>query len=103
MKDPVLHWDDPEAVLRRILPRLAGLLAAGATTDPRWCAPFLGAVRWSAWPDDERRAIEAFLGAWWRSTLRGAHDAEQVAAVFESCAIASRTVDPWLDLWDDQA
>lgn len=101
-KDPT-HWSDQPALVRRVLPQLVRLLADGRATDARWCARGLVAAGWHGWPDDQRRSVEGFLTTWWRHTLRTAPSFGRIREVFTSCAIASLTVRPWLDVWDEEA
>ena len=93
------HWDDQPAVIRRILPQLAVLLAQG-TASPDLIARGLAAARWSRWPDQQADAVLGFLEAWWIWTLRQDSPPTPAREVFESCVTATSSVTPWLACWD---
>ncbi len=95
------HWDDQPAVIRRVLPQLAVLLAEGSTS-PDLAARGLAAARWSQWPEQQVQAVLGFLEAWWRWTLRQDSPPTPAREVFESCATASSSVGPWLSLWETE-
>lgn len=92
------HWDDQPAVIRRVLPQLAVLLAQG-TESPDLVARGLAAARWSWWPDRQVQAVHGFLEAWWVWTLRQDSPPTPAREVFESCVTASSSVAPWLACW----
>lgn len=93
------HWSDHPAVIRRVLPQLAVLLAQGSAWPER-AAQGLAAARWSQWPDQQVQAVHGFLEAWWRWTLRQDSPPTPAREVFESCATASSSLAPWLTLWE---
>lgn len=93
------HWQDQPAVIRRVLPQLVVLLTRGVAA-PEGVGLGLAAAGWTRWPDDQARAVEGFLEAWWSWTLRQDSPPTPVREVFESCAIASSSVTPWLARWE---
>ncbi|MFE2638106.1 hypothetical protein ACFXKF_25525 [Streptomyces scopuliridis] len=97
-KDP-FHWDDRPAILRRVLPQLAVVLAEGVT-EPDLMARGLAAAGWSRWPGEQVGAVAGFLEAWWMQALRSESPPVSACAVFESCVTASSSVTPWLALWE---
>ncbi len=100
-KEP-LHWDDQPAMIRRVLPAMAGALADDES-EPYRAARGLAAAGWSAWPAPQSSSIREFLDAWWTATLRREPGPVRAAEVFEACVVASGEVLPWLDVLDREA
>ncbi|MFR9780404.1 hypothetical protein ACL02O_30695 [Micromonospora sp. MS34] len=93
-------WGDVED-LRYLLPRLLELMATGGLDDPVLPESLLGKVgtHRHGWPADQRRAVEAYLGAWWAATL-SAHPAPwEATTVLAAAGAAGVDVAPLLSAW----
>ncbi|MER7891524.1 hypothetical protein ABTX15_17025 [Micromonospora sp. NPDC094482] len=93
-------WGDL-ADLRYFLPRLLELLAAGRLDDPLVPDKLLSTVgeHWRSWPTDEQQAIEAYLDAWWRRTLRDFPAPVEVAEVLAAIGATGVDLRPYLSTW----
>jgi hypothetical protein len=94
-------WGDADD-LRHFLPRLLELAAHGDLTVE--VATVVGKLRlagWSRWPRDQRDAIEAFAGAWWRRTLTMFPAPDDAATVLHAVAQATEDLTPFLSAWLD--
>ncbi|WP_030434507.1 hypothetical protein [Actinoplanes subtropicus] len=97
----VTTWGDADD-LRHFLPRLLELAAHGAL--PVDLAVVLGKLRlarWSQWPEEQRDAIEAFAGAWWRHTLAMFPAADDAATVLQAIGQAVDDLSLFLSGWLD--
>ncbi|MGW1468657.1 hypothetical protein ACWCPT_30475 [Streptomyces sp. NPDC002308] len=96
-------WRDHGAVLRRILPQLAGALADGRL-DHVFGMHEVGRSfargRWQEWPAPLSGAVWEFLHAWWGQNLTRPDPAVSVPEVFALCAEASASAGPWLTAWE---
>ncbi|GAA4916805.1 hypothetical protein ACFPM3_21260 [Streptomyces coeruleoprunus] len=93
------HWTDQPAVLRRVLPQLVTLPAAGEP-EPALTARGLAAAGRPLWPRDQARPVAAFLEAWWTWTPRTDSPPTAACDVFESCATSSSSATPWPARWE---
>ncbi|CAM5238828.1 hypothetical protein [Streptomyces chartreusis] len=99
-------WTDHAAVLRRILPQFAQVLADGRAE------PLFGGLeeagysfargRWQQWPDHCAGSVREFLHAWWENSLTDPDAVVPAHQVFVMCAEASGSVGPWLAEWEKQ-
>lgn len=97
------HFDDHPAVMRRILPQLAGQLATGRYEGP--CAyemAGLGRSGWRTWPTEQAEAVRVFLEAWWADTVGRARPLYPAVDVFDACVVVGATVTPFLATWARQ-
>ncbi|MCO5973519.1 hypothetical protein [Actinoallomurus soli] len=94
-------WGD-EAELKHFLPRVLELIADDEVHEEAVASIFLGkvALLWRAWPDDERAAIETFLGAWWPTTLSEFPREFSAFSFLESNAELSVPIKPYLAHWE---
>jgi hypothetical protein len=94
-------WDDPAAVLRRILPQFATALVAGRieTWSVADVGPVLLRADWQRWPAAQAAAVGEFLAAWWASTLTDPTPAVPAHQVLAVVVEATGTLLPWLDVW----
>ncbi|MFC8721220.1 hypothetical protein [Kitasatospora sp. NPDC057198] len=95
-------WNDPGAVLRRVLPQLAAELAdrgsdsSGDREDIGWA---LARADWPRWPAEQAAAVGGFLHALWIRDLLVPGDAREVDRTLGMCVQASGELAPWLDAW----
>ncbi|MEV0203457.1 hypothetical protein [Nonomuraea sp. NPDC050691] len=98
-------WGD-EADFKHYLPRLLELLIT-EEMDGWFVGPILAgrtATHWGSWPDDERGAVVAAVGAWWRETLSAYPrelDAEQLLEIIGSEFRLDPA--PYLAVWEERA
>ncbi|NRQ36307.1 hypothetical protein HII36_31400 [Nonomuraea sp. NN258] len=98
-------WDDPSAILRRVLPEFSRAMVDGLL-EP-FCGPeqigyaFVRAD-WRQWPVEQFAAARELLDAWWAHTLVQPNPAMPVCEVLVVCAEASETLTPWLRVWEAQ-
>ncbi|MFF5289312.1 hypothetical protein [Paractinoplanes globisporus] len=94
-------WGDADD-LRHFLPRLLELAAHGdLPVDVATVVGKLRLARWSRWPPDQRDAIEAFAGAWWRRTLTIFPAPDDAATVLRAIGQAIDDLSPFLSAWLD--
>jgi hypothetical protein len=93
-------WGDA-AYFMHFLPRLLELVAGGAMED--WSYPSFLPARmascWDAGTEEQRKAIDGFLLAWWTATLSRPDQpcrARDVLEVIDGCV---PSVTPFLDMW----
>ncbi|MGV9690854.1 hypothetical protein ACWDUX_17275 [Streptomyces sp. NPDC003444] len=98
-----LTWRDHGAVLRRVLPQLAGELVTGRGRS-RFRMYEVGQAfarsEWWRWPERQAGAVREFLHAWWADTLTDPDPAVPAHELLELCAEASGTLGPWLAVWE---
>ncbi len=95
-------WNDPAAVLRRILPQMARALVDGRVDLDVGMGDVGGSFargQWQQWPVRQAAAVDEFLHAWWTHTLTGAHPAAPAHVVLPVVTEASATLTPWLATW----
>ncbi|MET7464993.1 hypothetical protein [Nonomuraea sp. NPDC005501] len=98
-------WGD-EADFKHYLPRLLELLIT-EEMDGWFVAPDLAARTaraWTGWPDDEREAVVAAVGAWWQVTL-SAYPRELGAPELIALIGDGYRLDPlpYLAVWEETA
>ena len=94
-------WGDADD-LRHFLPRLLELAAHGdLTADVDIVVGKLRLAQWPLWPADQRDAVEAFAGAWWRRTLATFPAPDVAATVLRAVAQATDDLSPFLSAWLD--
>ncbi|MET7285687.1 hypothetical protein [Streptomyces sp. NPDC005573] len=96
------HFEDHDAVLRRLLPQCAHAMADGTLEDVGWAPHGLSRADWRSWPAEQAAAVEAFVLAWWQDVLTTPEPPYPVTDVFETCASILRATTPLLDGWDAQ-
>ena len=97
----VSTWGDADD-LRHFLPRLLELAAQGdLTADVATVVGKLRPAQWPGWPLDQREAVEAFAGAWWRRTLTMFPAPDDAATVLHAVAQAVDDLSPFLSAWLD--
>ncbi|WP_254389302.1 hypothetical protein [Streptomyces sp. AC550_RSS872] len=93
------HFDDHEAVMRRLLPQSARAMADGSLGVIGYGAHGLHRVDWRSWPAEQAAAIEAFPLAWWQDALARPEPPYGIDDIFDTCATIARTVTPFLQGW----
>ncbi|MYT75207.1 MULTISPECIES: hypothetical protein [unclassified Streptomyces] len=95
------HWDKPEEMLRRMVPRIARLLVRGETyLDEGLIGTRFVQADWTGWPPAETAALRELWSAWWAATLdrypapMPAHD------VLNIVTVVTGALSPWLDVWE---
>jgi hypothetical protein len=97
----VTTWGDADD-LRHFLPRLLELAAHGDLgVDLAIVLGKLRLAQWSRWPPDQRDAIEAFAGAWWRRTLTIFPAPDDAGTVLHAVGQAIDDLSPFLSTWLD--
>ncbi|MVN89272.1 hypothetical protein GO986_21285 [Deinococcus sp. HMF7620] len=96
-------WGD-DVDFKHFLPRLLELIAHDQLSAVEILLGKLTYSQWWSWTDQESRAVDAFLHAWWDDVL-AREDAEdpwepcEVAAVLECIAQAAHDLTPYLTHW----
>ncbi|MFE9044534.1 hypothetical protein ACFY9F_06545 [Streptomyces sp. NPDC012421] len=93
------HFPDHPAVVRRLLPEVFALLAAGRFSGMGFMSTGLGRVAWREWPPEQASAIEEFLDVWWRETLADPAPVHGLDAVWRLSVDFHQAVAPLLDVW----
>ncbi|MFJ9846466.1 hypothetical protein ACIRYZ_39730 [Kitasatospora sp. NPDC101155] len=96
-------WTDHGAVLRRILPQLAGALVDSRSQSFRYrdeIGVSLARGHWQEWPREQAAAVREFLHAFWARTLVTPDPAASVHRTLVLCVEASGELSPWLDVWE---
>ncbi|MEU8515265.1 hypothetical protein AB0C76_27370 [Kitasatospora sp. NPDC048722] len=96
-------WGDPGAVLRRILPQLAGAVVDSRSESSRYqyeIGTMLARADWQAWPPEQAAAVREFLHAFWAHTLVTPDPAAYAPRTLVLCVEASGELVPWLDVWE---
>jgi hypothetical protein len=88
--------------LKHFLPRVLELFAHEEVEDTTTVWTFMNRIgaAWHDWPDDERSAIRAFLGAWWRTTLGEYPRRLDVMEVLGVVGVLDVPVGPYLAHWE---
>ncbi|WP_061297034.1 hypothetical protein [Herbidospora cretacea] len=98
-------WDDPGAVLRRILPQFTVALVHGRV-EPWFgmgqAGRCLDRGDWHERPAEEGAAVGDFLRVWWACTLGDPDPGMPAHDVLTVCVEASGTLSPWLQVWERQ-
>ncbi|MCO5996788.1 hypothetical protein [Actinoallomurus rhizosphaericola] len=94
-------WGD-EAELKHFLPRVLELIADDEVSEQAVASIFLEKVDllWATWPDDERAAIETFLGAWWPTLLSEFPREFSAFSFLESNGDLGVPIEPYLAHWE---
>ncbi|MBB6349444.1 hypothetical protein ACWGH8_39570 [Nonomuraea muscovyensis] len=97
-------WDNPAAVLRRILPQFAAALVGGRV-EPLFgmeeAGRSLARGEWQQWPAEQAAAVREWLHAWWAHTLTDPEPAVPAYELLALCTEASTTLTPWLRVWEE--
>ncbi|WP_405556868.1 hypothetical protein [Streptomyces sp. NBC_01171] len=94
------HFADHAAAMRRLLPQCAHAMADGTLEEPGWAPHGLSRVDWRSWSDAQARAVETFVGAWWRAALGAAEPPYPVQDMFETCCSVLGEAAPLLAMWE---
>ncbi|MCA6096356.1 hypothetical protein LE181_29845 [Streptomyces sp. SCA3-4] len=95
------HWTDNAAVMRRILPRLAVLVAEGErVSDADGLG--LGGASWQEWPGHQAEAVRVFLDAYWAAALHEPLPAHTFLDLFGFCEEAHGSPTPCLARWESE-
>lgn len=92
------HWPNPGEAARRVLPRLAALMAEGEHVCELE-GNALHQADWQTWPQKQADAVRVFLDAYWTTALRRTDPAAPVDDVFAFCSLAHGTPAPYLARW----
>jgi hypothetical protein len=95
-------WGD-ETEFKHFLPRVLELIARDEVVDDSavaWGVMNKVSACWLDWPDDERAAIEAFSGAWWRATLTEFPRRFDMRDVLESIGVLNMPIAQYLAYWE---
>ncbi len=96
-------WRDHGAVLRRILPQLAGALvdcrseSFGYRDD---IGASLARGNWQEWPREQAAAVREFLHAFWAHSLLTTGPVGHISLTLALCVEASGDLSSWLDVWE---
>ena len=95
------HWDRPEELLRRLVPRIARLMVRGEThLDEGLIGTRFLQANWTEWPSVETAALRELWSAWWAATLNR-HPAPMPAyEVLSVVTVVTGTLRPWLEAWE---
>jgi hypothetical protein len=90
------------AEFKYFFPRVLELFAREEIYDSGLAWLFLNkvSVRWEDWPEDERAAIRAFLGAWWRTMLGEFPRQLDVMEMLDIIAQLGIHIGPYLAYWE---
>ncbi|KAB2347743.1 hypothetical protein [Actinomadura rudentiformis] len=83
---------------KHFLPRLLELAAVGELIFPSSLMTKVGAV-WRDWPDEEQSAIQAFVEAWWASTVRDHPSPVPIQEMLEIIEFMGFGLRPSLEVW----
>ena len=95
-------WEDHGAVLRRVLPQFARVLAGGLVEPYRMDEVGRSFARgdWPRWPVRQSAAVWEFLHAWWAHSLTDPDPVAPVHELLALCTEASAVISPWLTVWE---
>ncbi|WP_327730452.1 hypothetical protein OG250_35390 [Streptomyces sp. NBC_00487] len=92
------HYEDHDAVMRRLLPQTARAMADGGF-DIGSGRHGLSRTDWRTWPAEQAAAIEAFLYAWWEAMLLTPEPPYSLDDVLATCAGIGGSATVFLDRW----
>jgi hypothetical protein len=100
--DSLMTWGEVVDV-KHFAPRIFEILATdgfpGDYPDTETVVGALDRGDWQSWPRAEKRAVDRFLLAWWRTHLSAYPARQPVDTVLSAIATAVVDMAPYLDVW----
>ncbi|MGQ4490729.1 hypothetical protein ACN6LM_001529 [Streptomyces sp. SAS_281] len=95
------HWDKPEELLRRMVPRIARLLVRGEThLDAGLIGTRFVQADWTRWPPAETTALRELWVSWWAATLDRYPAPMAAYDVLNIVTVVTGALNPWLEVWE---